>query len=74
MVFKEICFFILYAIRFWNLYKVAAGCDVESLSLPENGQAWTYNPDKKRWELECKINYEIERGLFYYRNTALVET
>jgi len=31
------------------------------LDLPENGKAWNYNQENKKWELECEINYKIEK-------------
>ena len=56
---------------FRNLPKIITGCDVTSLNLPENGKAWKYNADKKRWELECDVNYEIERGQFLPKDLSI---
>ena len=42
------------------------GCDVNALALPENAKAWNNNSNVKKWELECELNYEIERGLFFW--------
>ena len=48
----------------WNSLKIAlaSSCDVNMLEIPDNGKFWNYNPVKKIWELECELNYEIERG------------
>ena len=39
-----------------------SACCVEELSVPENGLTWVQIKDTNRWELKCKINYEIEKG------------
>ena len=62
----HIIYFIFYSIcdKVWNSCKIAAGCDITLLDMPDNGKAWNYNNATKRWELECKEKYEIERGQF----------
>merc|ERR1712176_1360787 len=46
------------------LYQIASAlddCNTELLKLPNNGKAWNYIEKKRRWELECEENYEVER-------------
>jgi len=31
------------------------------LDLPENGKTWNYNQKSKKWELECEVNYSMEK-------------
>ena len=40
------------------------GCDPNSLFLPENGKAWN-STNGKKWELECELNYEVEKGFLF---------
>ena len=40
-------------------------CDVNLLALPDNGKAWNNYTNANKWELECELNYEIERGLLF---------
>ena len=65
---NEKCFSYLNQICFqtWNVCKVAVGCDVNSLILPDNGKAWNNYSNAKKWELECEVNYEVERGLLFW--------
>ena len=47
-----------------NAKKIAvvnAVCDTGLLSLPDNGKSWNFNAKKKRWELECEVDYEHEK-------------
>ena len=41
---------------------VNAVCDTGLLTLPDNGKSWNFNADKKRWELECEVDYEHEKS------------
>ena len=55
------------SVIFWNpkLKKIVlanTSCDTGLLTVPENGKSWNYNAIKKRWELECEIDYEHEKS------------
>ena len=61
---KMLSIFLYHTVSLWNSSKIALAnsCDVNMLEIPDNGKFWNYNPVKKIWELECELNYEIERG------------
>lgn len=51
---------------FWGLisyqYVIASNnCDPGLLDIPENGKAWNFNQNNRKWELECELNYIIEK-------------
>ena len=56
---------------FWKIASAHGQCDSKLLDVPKNGKSWNYNEIKRRWELECEKNYEVERGFFQFKNSFI---